>query len=249
MDVQTYLERIEYTGPTEPTLRTLRGLHMAHLLAVPFENLSVVSKHPIVLDEAALYDKIVTRRRGGFCYELNGLFAWLLCKLGFRVTLLSARVAGEQGNISPEFDHLVLQVSLTEPWLADVGFGDCFGFPLHMNTSKEHVQAGSAFRIVEEGEDRVVQRRDFGKDWREEYRFTLQPHSFAEFGPMCLYHQTSPESPFTRKRVCSRMTSDGRITLSDMRLIVTRFGQRTERTLRDEAEVTEVLFDEFGIGE
>ena len=247
MDAQHYLNRIQYAGPTAPTLQTLRQLHLAHLMTVPFENLSVLNKQPVVLDDAALYDKIVTHKRGGFCYELNGLFAWLLRALGFQVTLLSARVASDDGRLSPEFDHLVLQVSLADPWLVDVGFGDCFGLPLRLNTSREQVQAGNAFRIMEDGAQRIMLRRDFGKAWREEYRFTLQPRQFDEFGPMCIYHQTSPESPFTHRRVCSRNTPNGRITISDMRLITTHFGARTERLLSDEAELSQVLQTEFGI--
>jgi N-hydroxyarylamine O-acetyltransferase len=247
MDAQHYLDRIQYAGPTAPVLQTLRQIHLAHLMTVPFENLSVMNKQPVLLDEAALYDKIVIHKRGGFCYELNGLLAWLLRALGFQVTLLSARVANDDGNLSPEFDHLVLQVSLADPWLVDVGFGDCFGLPLRLNTSREQVQAGSAFRIVQDGAEHIMQRRNFGKTWREEYRFTLQPHQFDEFGPMCIYHQTSPESPFTYRRVCSRNTPDGRITISYMRLITTHFGTRTERLLRDEAELSQVLQTEFGI--
>ena len=247
MDVQAYLNRIHYAGSTEPTLQTLRQLHLAHLMSVPFENLSVMHKQPVILTEDALYDKIVTRNRGGFCYELNGSFAALLRALGFQVDLLSARVASDDGHLSPEFDHLVLRITLADPWLVDVGFGDCFGLPLRLNTAREQVQAGSAFRIAQEGAEHVMLRRDFGKDWREEYRFTLQPHRFDEFEPMCAYHQTSPQSPFTHKRVVSRNTPSGRLTLSDMRLIVTRFGQRTERLLNDDAELRDVLWEHFEI--
>ena len=92
-----------YHGPREPTLETLRALHKAHMLAVPFENLDIHLGRPIVLDEDRLYRKIVGERRGGFCYELNGLFAALLRELGYEVTLLSARVSCEQGGFGPEF--------------------------------------------------------------------------------------------------------------------------------------------------
>src|SRR5690242_11838717 len=97
-DVAAYLDRIAYTGPLTPSLATLRALHLAHLRAVPFENLDIGLGRPIVLDDAALYEKIVVRQRGGFCYELNGLFARLLCELGFPVTLLSAGVKGGDGQ-------------------------------------------------------------------------------------------------------------------------------------------------------
>src|SRR3954447_25028309 len=105
MEIDAYLKRIAYRGSREPTVETLRQLHRAHLLAVPFENLDIPLGNPIVLSVPSFYDKIVERRRGGFCYELNGLFAWLLEQLGFHVELLSAGVFS--GNRpGPEFDHL-----------------------------------------------------------------------------------------------------------------------------------------------
>src|ERR1035438_109494 len=120
--VSAYLERISYLGQVDPSAETLRGLHLAHMLAVPFENLDIHLGRPIVCDEARFLHKIINARRGGFCYELNGAFAALWCALGFNVTLLSARVAGSDGSASPEFDHLTLRVDLheDEPWLADV---------------------------------------------------------------------------------------------------------------------------------
>ncbi|UCH26235.1 MAG: arylamine N-acetyltransferase, partial [Trueperaceae bacterium] len=132
MEVKHYLERIGYRGPVDVSARTLASLQRAHLHTVPFENLDVCLGREIVLEPAALYDKIVVRRRGGFCYELNGLFAWLLTELGFEVTLLSARVFGERG-LGPEFDHLTLRVDLSEPWLVDVGFGDGFDETLQID--------------------------------------------------------------------------------------------------------------------
>src|SRR5262245_1566225 len=106
LDTNAYLKRIDYRGRLDPTAETLRGLHVAHMLSVPFENLDIPLGRPIVLDEDALFDKIVARRRGGFCYELNGLFAALLRSLGFDVTLLSAGVAHADGGFGLEFDHL-----------------------------------------------------------------------------------------------------------------------------------------------
>src|SRR5258706_4705129 len=125
LDVRAYLDRIGQRGPTPANETTLRSLHLAHLRTVPFENLDIHLGRDIVLDETRLFDKIVRQKRGGFCYELNGLFAELLGELGFRVTLLSARVVND-GQVGPEFDHLALRVDLDRPWLCDVGFGDSF---------------------------------------------------------------------------------------------------------------------------
>src|SRR4026208_1567787 len=134
MDIQAYLDRIDYQGPLDPNAEPRRALPVAHLLAEPFENLSIGLGWPIVLDKAALFDKIVVRRRGGFCYELNGLFAALLRDLGFRVKLLSAGAARPGGGFAPEFAHLTLLVDCPQRrqtrWLADVGFGDSFREPL-----------------------------------------------------------------------------------------------------------------------
>ena len=136
MDPNAYLKRINYSGSLAPTAESLRALHLAHLANVPFENLDIHLGNPIHIDQAGFYAKIVNRGRGGFCYELNGLFAWLLQALGFEVTFLSARVGDGKGGFSPEFDHLTLHVtcpadpaSAAVPWLADVGFGECFMTP------------------------------------------------------------------------------------------------------------------------
>jgi len=246
VDVTTYLERINYRGSLSPSADTLRELQVAHLLSVPFENLSIHSHEPIVLNDEALFNKIVERRRGGFCYECNGLFAALLRSLGFDVSMLSAEVAKAGGGFSQPFDHMTLLVKLEENWLVDVGFGDSFLEPLKVDTSTEQIQGPQSFRITAQDLYLVVQRQYEG-EWKSEYRFTLQPYNYSDFEEMCQYHQTSPESHFTQKRICSLATSDGRITVSDMRFIVTRNGARDEQTLSSTKEYDEILLKEFGI--
>src|SRR5262245_13661791 len=130
MDVTAYLKRINYNRSLAPSAETLRQLQLTHLRTVPFENLSIHAHEPIVLDDEALFDKIVGRRRGGFCYEVNGLFAALLRALGFDVTMLSAEVANDSGDFTQPFDHMTLLIKLEQRWLADVGFGDSFLEPL-----------------------------------------------------------------------------------------------------------------------
>ncbi len=128
MDHEAYLLRIGYQGSLEPSIETLRGLQRAHLFSVPFENLDIHLKREIRLDENAFFEKIVKHRRGGFCYELNGLFSRLLQQLGFQVTLLSARVT-ENGKIGQEFDHLVLLVQLEQPIHHPADDGDARRLP------------------------------------------------------------------------------------------------------------------------
>jgi N-hydroxyarylamine O-acetyltransferase len=246
MDVAAYLERIGYQGPREPTLDTLRALHRCHMQAVPFENLDIHLGRAIVLDEAAFFDKIVRQRRGGFCYELNGLFAALLRQLGYDLDLLSGRVSNEIGRFGPEFDHLVLLVRLDgQPWIADVGFGDSFLEPIALD-GKEQTSGGMLYFVDRWPEGLIMLREEDGV-WSAKYVFTLQPHRLEEFAGMCVYHQSSPHSTFPRARMCSRATPQGRITLSEMRLIQTVNGERTERLLESDEQYRQALVEYFGI--
>lgn len=248
MDVKAYLERIEYRGPLGPSAEALRALHVAHLRAVSFENLSIHAGEPVVLDDAALFEKIVRRRRGGFCYEANGLFAALLRALGFDVRMLSAGVARGGGGFGPDFDHMALMVSLEERWLADVGFGDSFLEPLRLDERGAQLEGRRAYRIGEDGPRLVLSRREGEGPWEPQYRFGLEPHVYEDYAGMCLYHQTSPASHFTQNRVCSRATARGRVTLSGLRLIETDAdGRRAERTLAGEDEYAAALRERFRI--
>jgi N-hydroxyarylamine O-acetyltransferase len=217
------------------------------MISVPFENLDISLGRRIVPDEDAILKKIVDRWRGGFCYELNGAFAALLRALGFDVTMLSARVARVDGGEGPDFDHLALLVDLDEPWLADVGFGESFLEPLRLETGREQLDPAGTFRLIEEGGRWHMQTRELDGNWKPQYSFSLQPRRLGEFAGMCHYHQTSPESSFTQKRICSRATPTGRITLSEMKLIVTDKGQREERTLASDEEWLRTLDEQFGV--
>jgi N-hydroxyarylamine O-acetyltransferase len=247
MDVDSYLARIGYCGSRAPVAETLRALHRAHLEAVPFENLDIHLGRPIVLDETSLYDKIVRQWRGGFCYELNGLFAALLRCLGFAVTLLSARVVDESGEVGPEFDHLTLKVEMGGPWLADVGFGDGFSEPLRLEESGVQVHDGTDYRVSAQGADWLISRCEPGGDWQDRYHFSLTPRRLGDFAAKCRYHQTSRASHFTRGRICSRRTSEGLVTLTDDRLIVTGAGGRRETRVDGEQAFRMALVKQFGI--
>jgi N-hydroxyarylamine O-acetyltransferase len=196
-----------------------------------------------------LFAKIVGHRRGGFCYEANGLFAALLRGLGFDVVMLAAGVAKKQGGFGPIFDHMTLMVTLAERWLVDVGFGDSFLEPLLVDSRVEQVQGTRSFRIDADNSYLILMRREEGGDWEPQYRFTLQPYTFTDYEEMCRFHQTSPDSHFTKGRICSLAAADGRVTLSDMRLITSSSGQqlRSERTLTSQEEYDQVLHDQFGI--
>jgi len=250
MDIQAYLNRIQYRGSLEPNLQNLSALQKTHMQTVPFENLSVYYKQPIVLNEKALYNKIVEKNRGGFCYELNGLFAWLLRGLGYKVELLAAGVATGKGGFGPEFDHMTLLVHLEEDYLVDVGFGDSFQEPLRVNIRGEQRQDGVSYQLSAEGEALILSKQnimDENPNLQPQYRFMLNPHQMKEYEGMCHYHQTSPDTPFTQKRICSRATENGRYSLSDLKLIVTENGKKQEKVLASEDEFEAVLKDYFRI--
>ena len=245
IEIEAYLRRIGYVGETEPSESTLRSLHCAHMFAVPFENLDIGLGRQIICDESRFLDKIVTERRGGFCYEMNGAFAALLRALGFKVSLLSARVTDDGGRDGPEFDHLALRVELDQDWLADVGFGDSFVEPLLLEPDLEQEQFGRRYRLTSAGSRLCLEANADGV-WKKQYLFTLKARQLSEFAAMCHYHQTSPDSPFTRKRVCSLAIPEGRITVTGDKLIETRNGVREERALREDERIV-ILRERFGV--
>lgn len=246
VNVDAALERLRYSGSREPTAETLRSLHRAFLEAVPFENLDICAGVPISLDPARIYQKIVVRRRGGFCYECNGLFADLLAALGFTVLRLSARMALD-GEIGPEFDHMVLLVRLDREMLADVGNGESVRDPLPLAGCEISEAEGVAYRVGGCGEGYALFYREAGAEWLPRFLFTRTPREQADFSEMCEAHQTTPGSIFTRQRLTTIATREGRITLMGNRLVETRGGERRERDLTSEAEVVACLRRDFGI--
>jgi N-hydroxyarylamine O-acetyltransferase len=248
--IAAHLARIGWAGPVGPTAATLHALHEAHLLAVPFENLDIALGREIVLDLDRLFDKIVVRRRGGFCYELNGIFASLLRGLGFDLDLLSARVANQALILGPDFDHLALLVRCEgKRWLADVGFGESFRTPLDLDDPSPQRGGdplGRAWSVRDDGDELALVQHETDGASRTSYMFTLAPRVFADYAPMCVYQQTSPESHFTQRRICSRATAGGRVSLADERLIVTTRDGRSETPVA-EADRATVLLREFGV--
>jgi N-hydroxyarylamine O-acetyltransferase len=246
VDIEAYLRRIEYDGPREPSASTLRDLHRQHLFTVPFENFDIPLKTAIRLEVPLLYEKIVGRRRGGFCYELNGLFCELLIAMGFQVCMLSARVRRDDGGFGPEFDHMLLKVQLDEPWLVDVGFGESFVDPIVFHAGGMDQVNGYRYLVSPSGDEWLLLRED-GRGQVPLYCFRDAPRQLADYDEMCRFHQTSPESHFTKSWICSKATPDGRTTLANMRLVVIHGGTREESTLTTETELRRCLSDQLGI--
>jgi N-hydroxyarylamine O-acetyltransferase len=248
MDTKAYLERIKYVGPARPNLGVLRKLHRKHLLSIPFENLDIELHKSIILSEDAFYNKIIRHHRGGFCYELNGSFAILLNKLGFNVTKLSARVARKDGRFSGDFDHMTLLVQLKHPWLADVGFGDSFTEPKRLDIRSPQADRGKDYRFTRKDGWTLLSRRTSGSNhWEAQYKFRMTPRKLSDFVPRCIWQQTSPQSHFRKGRLCTRLTGDGRLTLTDTKLILTRGREKIERPLQGLNEFSTLLQQHFGI--
>jgi N-hydroxyarylamine O-acetyltransferase len=248
MDVQSYLDRLGVTITGGPSIDQLRLLHESHLFEVPFENLDIYHRVEIVLDQDRILEKIIERRRGGFCYELNSSFAWLLRKLGYSVALLSGEVARKEGGFGIPFDHMTLEVVLEESWIADVGFGDSPRYPLRLVPDKEAEQFDERYRFRVDGSWWILERRYRREDdFKPLYRFTREPRQLSDFIPGCRYHQTSTKSTFTQGVICSKALPEGRISLTKDRLVTTRNGVRTRVPICDRDEWLIALKSHFGI--
>ena len=247
MDIDQYLRRINYAGTLDPTLGVLSQLQLRHLLTVPFENLDIHNK--IEIDLGNLYNKIVTLRRGGFCYELNGLFYELLTEIGFAVKRVSARVYTSTKDYSPEYDHMAIIASIENTdYLIDVGFGEFAFSPIPIALNKETPDPRGIFRIQAFDEDhKVIEKKNAEGAFIPEYMFSEKARQMAEFYDRCSYHQTSSQSHFTQNRICSLPTNDGRITLTGNTLKITERGKVEERLLNNEQEIRHELWNYFGI--
>ena len=248
INANAYLARIGIEpDDLEVNEETLRMLQRKHLLSVPFENLDIHWKRPIILDVDKFYAKVVEEKRGGFCYELNGLFNELLLSLGFTTRLISARVFNGTEH-GPEFDHAAIIVTILEDeYLADVGFGDFTAEPLRYGLGAEQQDEAGVFVIRRFDDEYLEVAKKDGGEWKSQYIFKDIVRDLSEFKEMCNFQQNSPESHFTKGKVCSVLTENGRKTLSDKKFIVTADGKRTETAVESDEKFEQILEREFGI--
>ncbi len=247
MNCEKYLSRIgikqtNFAADSE----NLKLLQKNHLLNVPFENLDIHWKLPILLSNEKFYKKIVEEKRGGFCYELNGLFFDLLNKLGFKSKIISARVCQRDGNFGAEFDHLAILTKIAdEEFLVDVGFGDFTVEPLKFVLNVEQFDKNGTFLIRKFDDEYFEVVKKDNETWQSEYIFKNIERNLSEFTEMCNFHQTSPESHFTRGKLCSILTENGRKTLTDSKFIETINGEKTEVAVESEEDFNRILMREF----
>jgi len=194
MEIKKYLERINYNGATEPKTKLLSTLQKLHLLSVPFENLDIHYKIPIELNLTNIFEKMINKRRGGFCYELNGLFYELLRSISFNVKMVSARVFDHRQQIlTPEFDHLAIIAKINSThYLVDVGFGEFAFRPLKVELNKIQNDERGVFRIEKYDDEYYKVSKLVDENWMTEYIFSSKERNLDEFKNMCHYNQTSP---------------------------------------------------------
>ncbi|GCE00727.1 arylamine N-acetyltransferase family protein [Embleya hyalina] len=241
-DVDDYLKRIGATRPWTADAAALADLQERHLMSVPFENLDVHLGVPIELGQAAV-DKVVRRRRGGGCRELNAsAFPFLLGALGFTCVLLGGRVyRGGRPGIPP--GHVLIRVEASEPWLVDVGFGAGSLRPLRLDERGPQHDPRGTFRFVEAPHGDL----DLLRDGEPVYRIESHPREADDFRPMVWWYRNSPDSPYARHLFCTLVTETGRITISNDTLVTTVHGNRYERRLTSAADTRRAYLEHFGI--
>ena len=248
MNVHAYCERINYYGDHAATPETLRALHLAHVLTVPFENLDNFLGRLVSLEPAHLFAKIVTAKRGGYCFELNGLFSLLLEAMGFEVTRLIARVRYGAKPPYPR-SHQVLMVKIAgEPWLVDVGFGgNGLLEPIPLAAGTRVRQCSEEFRLAAPESGEYLLQCLVHEEWESLYSFTLEPCQPVDYHYPNYFHSHSSESRFMQRRVCTIPTKDGRKMLVDRSLSIRRDGTSEKSVADSDGEYARLLHEHFGI--
>ena len=244
-----YLERlsIERSAPDFPYLRKL---HYQHLLNIPFENLDIVyTRRRIVLDLDKIFDKIINFNRGGFCYEVNGLFNKLLQSLGFETYLISGEVLdNETGQYGPPYDHMAIVVTIgDDKYLVDIGFGNGFQYPLKLSNSKWQVDGNMYYRIYSENDQLYLVG---SKDMQEErvlYRFTLEKRQLIEFIAACDDKQDSSESHFVKNRIVTKLTNQGKVVIRNDEFKETILGKTEITQIQSEFDLKNILDEKFSL--
>ena len=235
IDVDAYLARI---GASRAD--SLAALHEAHVRSIAFEDYDIHLGIPIDLDLEALHAKVIQRRRGGFCYELNGLFAALLTELGHQVVLFSAFSLGPDRTPGPDFTHVLLLVD--GEWIADVGNGASWLRPVPLAVGV-HRNGPIEVKVCQDGQMWWTQERAAGKDWETDWGWRPRARRLAEFVSGCRHHENDPASSFRARRLAVLPTPGGRIMLENG---VFRETGRPDRTVND-TEERRLLAERFGL--
>jgi N-hydroxyarylamine O-acetyltransferase len=251
LNLDAYLARIGYSGPRSANLTTLMAIHALQPAAIPFENLDPLLGRLIPLDLASLQAKLIHQRRGGYCFELNGLFAAALEAMGFQVSRLAARVRWRVPPEGPERarTHMLLRVDLEEdPYLVDVGFGGrLFAAPLRLDLDDERHTSADGLRLLRADHLYTVQARS-GAEWWDLYRFTLEPQVEMDYEVANWFTSTHPASLFRNNLLAERLGPGSRCSLFNRRLIRTdESGTADVRILTSAEELAGILETDFNL--
>lgn len=247
IDLEAYFRRIEYAVGAQPTLETLKALHLAHATHIPFENLDVMLRRPIRIDLASIQAKLVLGGRGGYCFEQNLLFAAVLERFGFRVTLLQARVRFAASRVLPR-THVVICIDIgNNRWLADLGFGSCGLLEPLPLLAGEYGQFAWTYRLAREESDLWVLSAPVGGVWQDLYTFTMEPQLPVDFEPPNHYVSTHPDSRFVQTLTVQSVAPELRRVLKNIELVTTTSAGDAHRTLKDQVELVDVLGTQFGL--
>lgn len=241
--LNAYLERIHFEGSPAVNDDTLRRLHRGHLLAISYENLDIHRGGVLTLDENLIFEKIVLQRRGGWCFEMNGLMAWALRQIGFEVTLMAGAVNRPVLGDLAEGNHLVLRVDLARPYLADAGFGTGFLEPLPL-AEGSYRQGFQTYQISHHNGRWQFSNITIAAPG---FDFTETPHQMSDFAAQCHRLQTSPDSGFVMNTVCHRRLPDGVISLRGA-ILRTMTPEGTEEQIIDtHADYDRTLREKFDL--
>jgi arylamine N-acetyltransferase len=248
-EVRAYLDRIGYNGPLDGSAETLAELQERHLHTVPYENLDILRRIPLSLDIPDLFDKIVVRRRGGYCFELNALFGWLLQELGYPVISLMARFWRDEPNPPPKRRHHVLKVGVgSDFYLCDVGVGGIVPRrPIQMVELLEHRQGDESYRLERDSYYGWMLCEFKRGKWSRLYSFTEEPQLPKDFIMATYWCENSPDSIFVKDAMVAIRTDDGRNSVAGEEFrIFTKDGVRVF-TPQTKEEYNEALRTYFGI--
>lgn len=247
-ELNAYLDRIGIAAPARADSTALAALQRAHRLAIPFENLDILLGRGIDLAPDAVFDKLVTRRRGGYCFEQNGLFAQALAAMGFATRRLMARVWILDPPQTPGRSHVLLLVTLSGvSWIADAGFGGGYAPPMPLVADRIVEDGGARHRLRRDADHGWMLERDGGNGWAKQFSFTLDVVHDSDIAMANHWTATAPDSLFTNSAVLGRILPDGDVSLIDRRLTRRQPGGGAQREIADPASYRATLAESFGI--
>lgn len=247
MHFDKYLKRIQFYDSGKVDRATLDSVHRCHVHHVPFENLDIQSKKIFDLEIANIFHKVVDNNRGGFCYELNLLFNELLNSLGFRSSIIEARIFTDKGDLGPRYDHMSLLVELDKLYLADVGFGDLFLKPLEVREG-EQSDGRNVFKIEQvDANSYLLMMSKEDRSFEKKYVFDVRSVRPDDFNEICFEKQINPDSYFVKNLVCTQPTESGRITIFNNSMIERRGAERQVTKINDDEHLREILLQKFRI--